>query len=124
MLNLIQNSPEIRMPNKKSAQGASWLVIFLGTILGCSALIAQTQEAPAETKASTPSSDKLVPYVPTPPEVVRRMLELAEVKRDDTVYDVGSGDGRIVIMAAYDFGAQAVGIELDDDLYKKSVARP
>ena len=43
---------------------------------------------------------KIVPYVPTPQEVVERMLELAQVKKGDVVYDLGSGDGRIVVTAA------------------------
>ena len=54
-----------------------------------------------------------VPFVPTPPEVIDRMLELAEVKANDVVYDVGSGDGRIVIRAAKKYGVRAVGIEID-----------
>jgi SAM-dependent methyltransferase len=57
-----------------------------------------------------------VPDVRTPPEVVVEMLRLARVGRDDVVYDLGSGDGRIVIAAARDFGARGVGIELDPDL--------
>ncbi len=56
-----------------------------------------------------------VPYVPTPPEVVTRMLEMAEVSEDDLVYDLGSGDGRIVIAAAEQFGARGVGIEIDPE---------
>jgi SAM-dependent methyltransferase len=54
-----------------------------------------------------------VPYVPTPTEVVTAMLKLAGVKKDDVVYDLGSGDGRIVIAAARRHGARAVGIEID-----------
>ena len=54
-----------------------------------------------------------VPYEPSPPEVVRAMLELAGVTSRDVVYDLGSGDGRIVIAAARDFGARAVGIDID-----------
>jgi cyclopropane fatty-acyl-phospholipid synthase-like methyltransferase len=54
-----------------------------------------------------------IPFVPTPMEVVDRMLELAEVKKGDVVYDLGSGDGRIVIRAAKKYGAKAVGIEMD-----------
>jgi cyclopropane fatty-acyl-phospholipid synthase-like methyltransferase len=54
-----------------------------------------------------------IPFVPTPIEVVDRMLELAEVKKDDVVYDLGSGDGRIVIRAAKKYGVKAVGIEMD-----------
>ncbi len=48
------------------------------------------------------------------------MLEIAQVGPEDVVYDLGSGDGRIVIMAAQKFGAHAVGVELDADLFKKS----
>src|SRR6266498_5803376 len=57
-----------------------------------------------------------VPDVRTPPEVVTEILRLARVGPDDVVYDLGSGDGRIVIAAARDFGARGVGIELDPDL--------
>jgi len=61
-----------------------------------------------------------VPFIPTPPEVVDRMLELAEVKKGDVVYDVGSGDGRIVIAAAKKYGVRGVGIEIDPDLVQRS----
>ncbi|MEW6763427.1 MAG: class I SAM-dependent methyltransferase [Pseudomonadota bacterium] len=54
-----------------------------------------------------------VPYVATPPDVVRRMLALGQVGRDDVVYDLGCGDGRIVIEAARRHGARGVGIDLD-----------
>jgi SAM-dependent methyltransferase len=62
---------------------------------------------------AVPASAWDVPFVPTPPEVVRGMLELAEVGPDDVVYDLGSGDGRIVIMAAKEFGARGVGVDID-----------
>jgi SAM-dependent methyltransferase len=52
-------------------------------------------------------------YIPTPEVVVDRMLELARVGRDDVVYDLGCGDGRIVIAAARRFGARAVGFDID-----------
>src|SRR5215813_12263696 len=52
-----------------------------------------------------------IPFVHTPIEVVDRMLELAEVKKGDIVYDLGSGDGRIVIRAAKKYGARGIGIE-------------
>jgi SAM-dependent methyltransferase len=58
----------------------------------------------------------LAPYVPTPPGVVARMLELAGIGRDDVVYDLGCGDGRMVIAAAKTYGARGVGIELDPAL--------
>lgn len=56
---------------------------------------------------------KDVPYVPTPQETVDEMLRLAQVSRDDLVYDLGSGDGRIVITAAKKHGARGVGIDID-----------
>ena len=65
----------------------------------------------------------LAPFVPTPLEVVERMLVLGDVKSSDTLYDLGSGDGRIVITAAQRFGARAVGVELDADLAKRAQAR-
>ncbi len=57
----------------------------------------------------------LAPYVPTPYDVVNRMLELAGVTRDDVVYDLGCGDGRIVITAAERYGARGVGIDYDPE---------
>lgn len=64
-----------------------------------------------------------VPYVTTPPEVVMEMLRLAGVGRDDVVYDLGSGDGRVVIAAAREFGARGVGIEIDPKLVGESQAQ-
>ena len=55
----------------------------------------------------------LAPYVPTPMPVVEKMLEMGEVDKNDIVYDLGCGDGRIVIMAAEKYGARGVGIDLD-----------
>ena len=55
----------------------------------------------------------LAPFVPTPQDVVDRMLELAGVTSDDVVYDLGCGDGRIVITAAQRFGARGVGVDID-----------
>src|SRR4029079_3310582 len=54
-----------------------------------------------------------IPFVPTPLEVIDRMLELAQVKKGDVLYDLGSGDGRIVIRAAQKYGIRAIGIEMD-----------
>lgn len=54
-----------------------------------------------------------VPYVPTPYEVVAEMLRIAEVNKDDVLYDLGCGDGRIVIMAAEKMGARGVGVDID-----------
>lgn len=54
-----------------------------------------------------------VHWEPSPPEVVTAMLRLADVNKDDIVYDLGCGDGRIVIAAARDFGARGIGIDID-----------
>ena len=59
-----------------------------------------------------------VPFVPTPPEVIDRMLEMARVTSDDVIYDLGSGDGRILIQAAKRYGVRGVGIEIDGDLVR------
>jgi SAM-dependent methyltransferase len=65
----------------------------------------------AQNEATKPKLD--VPYVPTPPDVVKAMLKLADVKPSDVIYDLGCGDGRIAIAAAKEFGARAVGIDID-----------
>jgi hypothetical protein len=78
--------------------------------------------SPAQTDAGK-YLEHLVPFVPTPLEVAQRMLEVAKVQPDDVVYDLGSGDGRIVILAAQKFGARAVGVELNSDLYVQSSER-
>jgi len=65
----------------------------------------------------------IAPYVATPLPVARQMLILAELKPDEMVYDLGSGDGRVVIMAAQEFGARAIGVELREDLVKQATNR-
>lgn len=64
----------------------------------------------------------LAPYVATPMSVVEKMLEMAELDKDDVLYDIGSGDGRIVITAAKKYGARGVGLELDPQLIEKSTS--
>jgi SAM-dependent methyltransferase len=70
--------------------------------------------------AQDPSN--LAPFVPTPQDVVDRMLELAEVSENDVVYDLGCGDGRIVITAAERYGARGVGIDIDPQRIAESRA--
>lgn len=90
-------------------------VIFgpIGLRTGAGHALAQAQQSEVESK-------KIVPFVPTPQDVVERMLELAQVKKGDVVYDLGSGDGRIVITAAKKYGVRAVGFEIDPDLVRQS----
>jgi protein-L-isoaspartate O-methyltransferase len=64
----------------------------------------------------------IAPFVASPLPVVRHMLELAQLKQNENFFDMGAGDGRTVIMAAKDFGAQATGIELREDLVQKANA--
>jgi len=61
------------------------------------------------------------PFVATPLPVVRQMLTLAELKSGEIVYDLGCGDGRVVIMAAQEFGARGIGVEMREDLFKQAL---
>jgi protein-L-isoaspartate O-methyltransferase len=70
-----------------------------------------------------PAGEKLAPYYPTPDTIVERMLELGQLKPGEKMFDLGSGDGRIVIMAARKYNADATGVELDTDLYLSSQAK-
>src|SRR5215472_7193890 len=79
--------------------------------LGCALVHAQSD------------ADKLAPYYPTPETIVEKMLQLGGLKAGEKMYDLGSGDGRIVIVAAQKFHADAIGIELDKDLCKQSAAK-
>jgi predicted RNA methylase len=87
---------------------ASEIAFKIFAIVSFALLSAAT--AVAQTVA-TPKLD--VPFVPTPQPVVEKMLELAEVGRNDVLYDLGSGDGRLVITAARQRGATGIGIDLD-----------
>lgn len=94
-------------------------------IAGCSAqseLDAQTQErSPVQTvqdtapETQTEQQEPDVPYVPTPQPVVDAMLKLAQVKKGDVLYDLGSGDGRIPITAAQKYGIRATGIDINPE---------
>jgi tRNA G37 N-methylase Trm5 len=76
------------------------------------ALLAAAPVAAQETKrAQTPD----VIFVPTPYEVVEEMLRLAQVKKGDVLYDLGSGDGRIPVTAAKKYGIRAVGVDIDPE---------
>jgi hypothetical protein len=100
------------------------LVITVSGLIfaACSQASAPTADAPAqspnsELQAQSPVAepDLDVPYVPTPPGVVSAMLEVAQVGKDDVLYDLGSGDGRIPITAAKRFGTRGVGVDIDPE---------
>jgi len=95
--------PRRRWPRPTFLRAPFWAAIALGAASACS---------------STPGI--VAPYVQTPTAVVAAMLRLAEVRTGDVVYDLGSGDGRVVIAAARDFGARGVGIELEPKLVEES----
>jgi SAM-dependent methyltransferase len=84
--------------SSSSARRAALAAVAVAVLLGA---------ASAQDKAPD------APFVPTPMPVVERMLELARVSRDDVVYDLGSGDGRMVIAAAQRYGARGVGVEIN-----------
>jgi protein-L-isoaspartate O-methyltransferase len=68
-------------------------------------------------------TEKLAPYYPTPLTIVEKMLDLGGLKAGEKMFDLGSGDGRIVIMAAQKYRADATGIEMADDLYRQSMQK-
>jgi SAM-dependent methyltransferase len=94
--------------------------------LGLAVLSLAGAVPPAGGAAAEPSTSAVrlrapdVRYEPSPPEVVRAMLKLANVTARDVVYDLGSGDGRIPIAAAREFGARGVGIDIDPKLVARS----
>ena len=71
--------------------------------------------------AQQPAADKLAPYYPTPEIVVDKMMQLGGLKAGEKMFDLGSGDGRLVIAAARKYKADATGVELDDSLYRQSM---
>ncbi len=83
------------------------------TLLRSAAAVALFAFVAAAADAPKPKRDPDVPYVPSTEEAVKAMLKLAEVKKTDVVYDLGCGDGRIVIAAAKEYGARGVGIDIN-----------
>ncbi len=90
-------------------RGSKWVAFILWSLLliGCGIKEVHQVSAP-------------VPYVTTPPEAITVILKTARLTESDILYDLGSGDGRIVIAAARDYGARAVGIEIDQKLIEES----
>jgi methylase of polypeptide subunit release factors len=77
------------------------------------AALSVLQPALGQSSANKPSRAPDVIYLPSPPSVVENMLALAKITKKDVVYDLGCGDGRIVIEAARRYGVRAVGIDID-----------
>jgi protein-L-isoaspartate O-methyltransferase len=98
------------MTRRLATAVAVTLGVWIGAGLGGPSLLGQAPGSHAPD----------VIYVPTPQSVVDAMLELARVQKTDIVYDLGSGDGRIVITAARKYGAHGVGVEIDANLVKQA----
>lgn len=100
-------------PSKSSLVAAS----CLGIVLACAPALAEPVHPSAPIQLAQalerPSRQPDVPFVPTAPEVVDAMLRLANVGKNDVIYDLGSGDGRIVITAAQRFGTRGVGVDIN-----------
>jgi len=92
-------------------------VTLFAVLALCAATLASAPAPP-----QIPQGRSLAPYVPTPQEIVDRMLDLAGVTKDDVIYDLGCGDGRIPITAAKKYGARAVGVDIDPDRIRESEA--
>lgn len=94
------------------------LAFFAGTLLLTLLLSVVTTRAQDTLKPLEKKPD--VPYMPTHEKVVAEMLKVAKVGKDDILYDLGSGDGRIVIAAAKEFGTRGVGVDIDPDLIREA----
>lgn len=99
-------------------------LLFLAAALTAAAPAAALEPQPpyqlAQAKAAKPSKAPDVIFVPTPQEVVEDMLRLANAKKGDVLFDLGSGDGRIPITAAKKYGIRGVGIDIDPDRIREA----
>jgi SAM-dependent methyltransferase len=89
---------------------------------GLALLLTFALASPNLAQQTAPARQPDVVFVPTPPDVVDAMLKLAKVTSTDLVYDLGSGDGRIVIAAAKTYGARGVGIDIDPERVREATA--
>jgi tRNA/tmRNA/rRNA uracil-C5-methylase (TrmA/RlmC/RlmD family) len=95
----------------------SWILSVIG-LAGLLAVLGALAPAQADDQ---PKRRPDIHYVPTPQAVVDKMLEMAEVKKDDIVYDLGCGDGRIPVTAAKKYGCKAWGFDIDPERVKDSL---
>jgi SAM-dependent methyltransferase len=96
------------------------LLTALGALGVCGFARAAEQGLPLFAQAASNLRSPDVIFVPTPNTIVNKMLEMAKVTADDVVYDLGCGDGRIVITAAQRYGARGVGIDIDPDRIREA----
>jgi len=102
----------------------TFLSVVLVALLLLTANLANAADTstPQQVKGKPSSKKPDVVYVPTPQAVVEKMLELASVKPGDVVYDLGCGDGRVVVTAAKRYGVKAAGFDIDPERVKESLA--
>ena len=115
------------MVRKAKLNALHFAVVFAAISVACAVAqekqVTTTQPSPQDTQVNTKPKElkKDVPYVPTPQVVVDEMLKLANVTKGDVVYDLGCGDGRLVITAVQKFGAaRGVGVDIDPQRIKES----
>lgn len=108
-----------RNANRSPKRLAATLGVLAGLVL-CGIVIGQRLPSWSLSSSTQQKPALDVPYVPTPPEVVDEMLRMAAVTKDDVVYDLGCGDGRIVIAAAKKYGARGVGVDIDPQRIKEA----
>jgi SAM-dependent methyltransferase len=96
------------------------VLAFAVCILPCGLLAADANSTAVQTNAAAAVKKPDVIYVPTPQPVVDKMLEMAEIKKGDIVYDLGCGDGRIVVTAAKKYGVKAIGVDIDPQRIKEA----
>ncbi|MBL8382792.1 MAG: SAM-dependent methyltransferase [Burkholderiales bacterium] len=94
--------------------------VLLPALLAAGAAVAQNAAPDAAPQIGQVSKDSV--WVPTPERMIRRMFQMADTTRDDVVIDLGSGDGRMPIYAAKHFGARGIGVELEPNLVRVSLA--
>jgi SAM-dependent methyltransferase len=95
--------------------------MLMAMLIGVLAVLWSAQPVTVGSVIAQPlDQESLAPYVPTPQLVVDRMLEIAEVTSNDVVYDLGCGDGRIVVTAAKKYGARGIGFDIDRQRIKEA----
>jgi SAM-dependent methyltransferase len=117
---MLMHFKEHRTPMSMLSRRLFLTVLSAGT--GFALAVSPALLAGAAAAPGTAQQPSLAPYVPTPQDVVERMLELASVGKDDVVYDLGSGDGRLVITAAKKYGAKGVGVDIDPERISEAKA--